>query len=107
MTEGEIYRKSGANEAIGSVSGSPLEKTESTDQAGSVDSSVGGDKDIEEDAVSKLIEDTPDTREKLLIHGKARFSVSEGVPAGPFAERIRKLRKAVASVMEKLGHTNE
>ena len=107
MTEGEIYRKSGENEKIGSVSGSSLEKTLPPDNPGALDYPASEDRDVEEEAESKVLEDIRDTRAKLLMHGKARFPVSEGVSVGPFAERIKKLRSALASIMESLGSTKD
>ena len=107
MTEGEIYRKSGENEKIGSVSGSSLEKTLPPDNPDTLDYPISEDKDVEEEAESKVLEDIRDTRAKLLMQGKARFPVSEGVSAGPFAERIKKLRSALASIMESLGSTKD
>ena len=107
MTEGEIYRKSGENEKIGSVSGSSLEKTRSPDNPDALDYPLSEDKDVEEVAESKVLEDIRDTRAKLLMQGKARFPVSEGVSVGPFAERIKKLRSALASIMESLGSTKD
>ena len=107
MAEGEIYRKSGENERIGSISGSPIEKTLPSDNPDALDYPASEDKDIEEAAESKILDDTPDTRVRLLMQGKARFSVSEGVSASPFAERIKKLRSKVASIMESLGSTKE
>ena len=107
MTEGEIYRKSGENEKIGSVSGSSLEKTLHPDNPDTPDYPVSEDKGVEEEAESEVLEDIRDSRAKLLMQGKARFAVSEGVSAGPFAERIKKLRSALASIMESLGSTKD
>jgi len=107
MTEGEIYRKSGENETIASVSGSPLEKMLPPEHSDTVDDLAGGDKDVDADRAANVLEDTSDARAMFLMEGKARFSVSEGVSAGPFAERIRKLRRALASIMESLGRINE
>ena len=52
MTEGEIYRKSGENERIGSISGSPIEKTLPSDNPDALDYPASEDKDIEEAANS-------------------------------------------------------
>ena len=48
MAEGEIYRKSGENERIGSISGSPIEKTLPSDNPDALDYPASEDKDIEE-----------------------------------------------------------
>ena len=105
MTEGEIYRKSGENEKIGSISGSSIEKTLPLDNSDTLDYPASEDKDIEEAEESKALQDIPDVRAKLLMQGKARFPVSEDASAGPFAERIKKLRSTVASIMESLRST--
>ena len=107
MTEGEIYRKSGENEGIGSISGSPIEKTLPSDNPDALDYPASEDKDIEDAAESKILDDAPDTRVRLLMQGKARFSVSEGVSDSPFAERIKKLRSALALIRESLGSTKD
>ncbi len=107
MTEGEIYRKSGENEKIGSVSGSSLEKTLPSDDPDALDYLVSEDKNVEEEAESKVLEGITDTRAKPLMQGKARFTVSEGLSAGPFAERIKKLRSALTSIMESLRSTKD
>ena len=46
MAEGEIYRKSGENERIGSISGSPIEKTLPSDNPDALDYPASEDKDI-------------------------------------------------------------
>ncbi len=102
MTEGEIYRKSGESEAIGSISGNPLEKIQSPDSSETLDYLAYPEKEVEQDTGSKTLGNNPETAAELLIHGKARFSVSKGNYDRPFAERIRKLRSSVASIMESL-----
>ena len=103
MTEGEIYRKSGESEAIGSVSGNPLEKIQSPDTSENSDYLAYPEKVVEQDKEPKTLGDNPDTAVELLMHGKARFSVSKSSSDRPFAERIRKLRSSIASIMESLG----
>ncbi len=103
--EDEIYRKSGESEAVGVVSGSPLEKSRFREDPAS-DPIASDAEDASGPKSDALSEDgQPDT--KLLMESKARFSISEGVSRGPFAERIEKLRRAIASIMERLSKTED
>ena len=105
MAEGEIYRKSGEKESIGSISGDPAEEVKPLDKASIVDFQGIDEKANQFDAVAA--KESTELIAKQLIQSKARFLVSEGLASRPFANRIRKLRQAIASVMERLGHTNE
>ena len=102
--EGEIYRKSGKNEAIGSLSGSfkeiklPPEKVDSS----SLDYFA-----VEDGPDEVFFEGPAKSKTERLTQNTARFSLSQGVSRGPFAERIRKLRKAISTIVDRLGNVDK
>jgi len=103
--EDEIYRKSGESEAIGSISGSTFEKVPPSDVGGA--NPVDGDTKGVSRPESTVLSEGERSNKVSVMQNRARFSVVHGASDGPFAERIEKLRKAVASIMDRLGKTED